>query len=94
MNYKYQVEHIFQKHEIVFKEDQPLLFEEETCEKKYFARNPCENIISQGAVKFLEKWPSHMYSTFLLGCSIISIILTFILISVLFSFSRGHYRYR
>ncbi|XP_043479311.1 uncharacterized protein LOC122509368 isoform X2 [Leptopilina heterotoma] len=91
---KSKLEHVFQKHSSIFKEEQPLLFEEETCEKRNFPRIRCENIISQGAVKFLEKWPSHIYSTFLLGCSIISIILTFILITIFFSFSTGNYRYR
>lgn len=94
MNYNYQVEHVFQKHGNLFGESEPLIFTEETCEREDFSHIPYDNIISKGAVKFLEKWPAHLYSTFLLGCCFISIIFTFILITILFSFSAERYRYR
>ncbi|XP_033214652.1 uncharacterized protein LOC117171433 isoform X2 [Belonocnema kinseyi] len=42
----------------------------------------------------MEKWPSHLFATFLAGCFIVAIIFIFILITVIFSIPADHHRCR
>ena len=94
MNCNHQVGNLLQKCTSLVEEDQPLIFAEENYEKGNYQEIPCETVIAQGALRFLGKWPSHLFAAFLAGCFIVAIIFIFILITIIFSIPATHHRCR